>query len=112
LRDSLKREVPEILEAVVALAKSGDLAACKLVLDRCMPALRPTNASVPLALGADTTDLAGVSQAVLRGLAQGALSVDQAHGLAGVLSSLARVKETAELEARIVALESAHAQHP
>jgi hypothetical protein len=105
LRDSLKREVPEILEAVVTAAKAGDLAAAKLVLDRCMPALRPVDVPVPLALGDDTTDLAAASQAVLRGLAQGALSVDQAHGLAGVLGALVRVREVTELEARITRLE-------
>lgn len=108
LRDSLKQEVPKILEAVVTAAKSGDLAACKLVLDRVMPALRPVDVPVPLALGDDTNDLAGVSQAVLRGLAQGALSVDQAHGLAGVLGALVRVHEVTELEARISKLEEVH----
>jgi phage tail tape-measure protein len=63
------------------------------------------DAPIPLAIGADTADLAGASQAVLRGLAQGVLSVDQANGLAGVLGALVRVREVTELEARITRLE-------
>jgi hypothetical protein len=113
LRDGIARDLPEIISALTEQAKAGDVSAAKLLLDRALPALRPVDVPVSLALGDGTNDLAGVSQAVLRGLVQGALSPDQCGSVAGVLSALARVKETAELEARITALEeSANAQHP
>ena len=113
LRQAIGEAMPDVIDGLILAAKAGDTGAAKLLLDRALPALRPVDTPVPLALGDDTTDLAGASQAVLRGLAQGALSVDQAHGLAGVLGALVKVREATELEARITRLEeSANARNP
>lgn len=51
LREQLLSEAPAILAALVEQAQAGDPAASKLVLDRCLPVLRPTDSPVPLALG-------------------------------------------------------------
>lgn len=105
LRDQLLTQAPEILAALIEQAKIGDPAAAKLVLDRCLPALRPTDAPVAMTLPADTADLGAASQAVLLALGAGSITPDQAGSIAGVLNALARVRETTELEQRIIALE-------
>jgi hypothetical protein len=49
--DLLRDEVPGILIAMVAQAKGGDARAARLILDRCLPALLPQDAPVPLPPG-------------------------------------------------------------
>ena len=106
LRASIEKDIPDILSVLVEQAKIGDTAAAKLLLDRCLPVLRPVDQPTPLAIGEGSADLAGAAAAVLTGLAAGTLSPDQAQSVAGVLSALARVEETVGLAARVAALES------
>ncbi|WP_295431927.1 DUF5681 domain-containing protein [uncultured Thiodictyon sp.] len=103
LRDGIAKDLPEILATLTGLAKSGDVSAARLLLDRALPPLRSVAAPVPVPLGADLTQATG---AVLAALAAGSIGTDQASDLASVLSALARVRETVELENRIAALES------
>ena len=51
LRLQIAEGVPSIIKAMMEKAEAGDTAAAKLLLDRTLPALRPTDAPVPLALG-------------------------------------------------------------
>ncbi len=52
LRNAIAEEMPDILAALTDAAKSGDVAACKLLLDRVLPALKPQDnpVRVPLLL--------------------------------------------------------------
>jgi hypothetical protein len=102
LREAIAKDVPEILEALALAAKAGDTAAAKLLLDRVLPTMKPVDAPAPVALG---DGLADAGAAVLRALAAGSVTPDQAGALAGVLSALARVEETVALAARVAALE-------
>jgi len=52
-RAALAKELPEVLAALVAQAKAGDIGAIKLVLERTVPALRPVDAATPLNLPVD-----------------------------------------------------------
>ncbi|WP_295442756.1 DUF5681 domain-containing protein [uncultured Thiodictyon sp.] len=102
LRDAIAKDLPEIVAALVEQAKAGDVQAARLLMDRALPALRPTAAPVAVPLG---DDLSQASGAVLAALTDGSIGTDQASDLAGVLSALARVKEITELESRVAALE-------
>jgi len=106
LRAAIARDLPEIIQAMLAAAKSGDVQAARLLLDRTLPALKATDAPAPLSLPAGTPDLAAAAKATLEAVAGGALTPDQAGAVAGVLSALVRVKESVELEGRIAALEN------
>jgi hypothetical protein len=103
LREALLREAPAIMAKLVALAKLGDVAAAKEVLSRCLPPLRAVDLPITLPLG---QDLATAAEAVQGALGAGAITPDQGQALAGILASLGRVRETAELTRRIEALES------
>lgn len=104
LRAALTKELPEVLEALVAQAKAGDTGAIKLILERTVPALRPVDAAAPLDLPVGG-GLAEQGRAVLVALAAGHLPVNQASSILQGLGSLAKLIETDELEARIAALE-------
>jgi hypothetical protein len=45
-REALASKLPAILESVVKAAIEGDMTAARLVLDRCMPALKPLESSI------------------------------------------------------------------
>ena len=53
LRAALGKELPEVLDALVAQAKAGDTAAIRLILERTVPALRPVDAPTVLNLPAE-----------------------------------------------------------
>lgn len=102
--DALRANIKtaEIVRTVQELALSGDMTACRILLDRVLPPLKATDTPAPVPIPADLT---AASAAVLQALAQGLLTPDQGSAVASVLASLARVKEATELEARIAALE-------
>ena len=104
LRAALGKELPEVLEALVAQAKAGDTGAIKLILERVCPALRPVDATTVLNLppGAGLVDQ---GQAVIAALSSGHLPVNQATGILQAMAGLARLKELEELEQRIAVLE-------
>ena len=104
LRAALAKELPEVLDALVAQAKAGDIGAIKLVLERTVPALRPVDAVAPLNLPVDG-GLADQGRAVLAALAAGHLPANQAAGILQGLGNLAKLVELDELEKRIAALE-------
>jgi len=104
LRAALAKELPEVLEALVAQAKAGDTGAIKLILERTVPALRPVDAVAPLNLPVDG-GLADQGRAVLAALAVGQLPVNQATGILQGLGNLAKLVELDELDKRVAALE-------
>jgi hypothetical protein len=104
LRAALTKELPEVLEALIAQAKAGDTGAIKLVLERTVPALRPVDAATPLNLPPEA-GLAEQGRAVLAALAAGQLPVNQAAGILQGLGNLAKLVELDELEKRVAALE-------
>lgn len=105
LRAKLATDGEAVLSVVLEAAKAGDLAACKLVLDRLVPALRPTAAPVRVDLPAQA-GIAGTARAFIEAAARGDLPADVAAQMVGAVASLARVVEIDELAARLDALEA------
>lgn len=103
MRESLAADVPEILAGLVAAAKGGDVAAAKLVLERVLPALKPSEQAQVLNL--NDGSLTEQGRAVLRAVAAAELAPGQGAQLLSAISTLARVAEIDELQARIAALE-------
>lgn len=105
LRESIAKDIPEILGAMVEQAKAGDVQAARLLLDRTLPAIKPTDTPITLPLAG--SDLGADGRAVIAATGQGDISPDQAKTLLSGLGTLARVVETDELLKRIETLEAA-----
>ena len=104
LRSAIEDDVPEIIEAVVDAAKSGDLTAAKLLLDRVFPTLKPIDSPVTVPQGQSLSDR---GKLVLDSTLEGLLTPDQADRLLSAISKQARVVEVDELVRRVEALENA-----
>ncbi|EIC19508.1 DUF5681 domain-containing protein [Thiorhodovibrio frisius] len=84
LRKAIADDVPEILEAMVAAAKGGDVAAAKLLLDRALPPLKPTAPAVSIPLSGDPADS---YQRILAAAGKGQIPVDTALALAQLVAA-------------------------
>jgi hypothetical protein len=85
LRRAIESRSAELIGRLFELALDGDVQACKLLLDRCLPALRPTDPAMRFADGGDLEALkAGVSGA----LARGEIGPDQAIAWAAAIAAL------------------------
>lgn len=107
-REALSSKLPEVLQAVVQAACAGDMQAARLVLDRCLPALKPLEATIE-GLALPTGTLTQQATDILASVSRGEVAPGQAAQLIGAVGSVAKLMEVDELSARIEALEKAHA---
>lgn len=110
LRKSLMTDAPEILAGLVTAAKAGDVQAARLILERVLPPVKPTELAIELELTGDT--LTDQGRAVLGAVSAGLIAPGQGSQLVAAISSLARIAEIDELTARITALEGKHHAKP
>ena len=110
LRESIAEDVPEILAGLVTAAKAGDVQAARLVLERVLPPVKPTEQAIELELKGNTLTEQG--RAVLGAVSAGALAPGQGSQLIAAIGALARVAEIDELSARITVLEGKHHAKP
>jgi hypothetical protein len=99
-------DATEIVRAVIAAARGGDMVACKIIMDRIAPAPkgRPIRFNLPDARNAE--DVAAALGAVVGAMANGELTPDEAQVVANVLEIRRRAIETVELENRLRVVES------
>jgi hypothetical protein len=105
LRRSLERKGRKVLTVVVEAALKGDLQACRLVLDRVCPPLRPIDQPVhvpDIDVGADQ---GAQVRLVLSAAVAGGITPAQAADLLTAAAQGARVLEALEFERRIARLE-------
>lgn len=103
IRAAISEKVPQILDALLARALEGDTGAARLLLERVvapLKAVEPTQV-VPMPDGS----LIDQGRAVLASVAAGQLAPGQGAVMLGALGTLAKLIESAEMEARISALE-------
>jgi hypothetical protein len=103
LRSRIGKVAPEIIDRMTEQAMGGDTAAAKLLLERCLPALRPVDRPVTLPPG---IDLNGAPMAVLSALVAGDLTPDQAAKIGAALAGLAKVIEASEVIRRLESIEA------
>ncbi len=108
LRASIAGYVPEIIGQLVEAAKGGDVQAARLLLERVLPTMKPTELAVPLAL--PDGSLTEQGRAVLAAVSVGHLAPGQGAQLLAAIGALARVAEIDELTERIERLEKRHAK--
>ncbi len=106
LREAILEEIPEIIDSMIRLAKSGDTTAAKILLDRVIAPMRSGDTFVNMPLeGSLTQDARNVLQAI--GSSQ--ITAGQGQALLGGIASLARIVEIDELLERVEKLEAINA---
>ena len=110
LRHSIALHVPAIIAALVSKAKDGCPQASRLLLERVLAPLKPSEENVMLSLP-DSEGLTAQGVAIVKAVSCGTLAPGQGATLLVGLGTLARIREVDELERRISILEdSKHAQ--
>ncbi|MBP8276639.1 MAG: hypothetical protein KAX55_07100 [Propionivibrio sp.] len=101
----LEGEAEDITRTCIEAAKAGDMTAIRLVLERLLPPAkeRPIRLTLPEAHTAE--GVAEAQGAILQAVAAGEILPAEAAVLTNIVDSRRRAIETAELEARITALE-------
>jgi hypothetical protein len=104
LRAALEPHADELLDQAITLAKGGDAAMLAFLLSRALPAVKPESApvSIDIAEGATLTERA---EAVAAAAMAGTVPASVAGELLAGLGTLAKLRESDELEQRIAALE-------
>lgn len=87
-----------------AAAKGGDVQAMRLVLERVLPSLKPSEATQVIDL--PTGSLADQGRGVLAAVAAGDLSTGQGAAMLGAIGTMAKLVETDELARRLAVLEA------
>lgn len=105
LRKRIGSDIDQILGSVIEQAKAGDLAACRLLIERILPAIKPIESPVEMSLPKGA-NLVAKGEAVLDAVSVGDIAPMQAGALLSGLGTLAKLIETQELMTRIDALES------
>ena len=101
----LDGEAEEITRKAIELAKGGDGPALRLCLERIAPPRKDSPISIHLPTVESAADAKAASAAVVTAMAEGEVTPDEAARVMGVLLSHKQIIETADLEARIAALE-------
>lgn len=105
LRKAIAQDAPDIVKALIAQAKTGDVQAARVLLDRVIPALKPETQAVEIP-GLAGGSLTQRAEAALTATANGELAPDTASQLVAAVATLARVVEIDDIEKRLEKLEA------
>lgn len=104
-REALAEHLPELIDRLVAQAKSGDEFATKLILERVAPPLRPQGQTIRVP-GLDAADgFAAKAEAVLAALGRGQMPIETGRHLLEALATVAKITELDDLFRRVEELE-------
>src|ERR1700730_17667187 len=101
----LGQDIEAVIAKVIRKAKSGDMQAARLILDRIMPPRRGRPVKFQLSHSKPAADVVAALAAVVKGMAGGQLSPAEAVEIAGVVELARRAIETQDVEVRLRALE-------
>jgi hypothetical protein len=105
----MEGEAEEISRKAVELAKSGDLTAIRLVLERLVSPARGRPVTIALPRMNTVSDLVAAADAITASVSDGTLTPDEGASISTLISNTAKAVEVAELSERIARLEAAHA---
>lgn len=104
VRQELKHNIRVLCDMLWKQAMAGDVGAARLLLDRAMPVLKPTDEVITFNL--PDADIVTQARSVLQAVADGVITPSQAGEVLSSMSAVAKVVETFELEKRITELEA------
>ncbi len=105
LRRKLASHSPAIFAKCVEMAKAGDLGAMRLIMERTMPSLRPSDVEFALDLPAKAS-MSDSARAIFAAVGAGDVSAAQGSEMLQALASVAAVVRVDEITQRLDALEA------
>lgn len=102
----MENDASDVVRAVIAAARGGDMAAAKLVLERVIPARRGRPVALKLPSLETSADLVAALASITNAVASGELTPEEGQSVAAILEQQRRAIETIQLEQRIAALEA------
>lgn len=103
LRKKLSRGADEAIDTVLEAAKGGDMTACRLILERCVPVRKPQ--LEPVEFMCDTTDFSQAALSVISAISRGLVSPDVGTVILTGICNAMKIVEVDELVKRIEQLE-------
>ncbi|HBR4754302.1 TPA: hypothetical protein L9W62_000052 [Klebsiella pneumoniae] len=104
LRRVLESGADDAVKTIMEAAKGGDMAACRLILDRVVPPSKPVYQPVSFEL--DDSDLSAAARSVVKAIAAGELPADQGKMILEGLANMTKIIEVQEIVERLNALEA------
>ncbi len=105
LREQLESSSNQIISKVIELAIGGDIQALKLCLERICPPLRPMTEAREIDLSI-TNNLTAKGEHIFELISQGAIDLNEASQIMGMLIRQAKLIETTELINKVEELEN------
>jgi hypothetical protein len=110
IRQAILQSAPEIIDAMIEQAKSGDTAAAKLLLDRIIAPMKAGDSHVDITLSGE---MLSDARTVLTAIGSSQITPSQGQVLLGSIASLARIEEIAEIDQGMTKLETGENEcHP
>ncbi|WP_175783100.1 DUF5681 domain-containing protein [Burkholderia anthina] len=103
LRELLQPHAADLVKKAVELALAGDTTALRICIDRCIPAIKTKDQ--PISLKSLSGSPAQMGEAVLRAMAAGEITPDEAAAVMQVVTAQMRIVEVDDLVKRIEVLE-------
>ena len=101
----MQDDAEAIVRAVIDAAKSGDMTAARMIVERIAPVRKGAPVSFDLPPVETAGDLAAAMGALVQAMAQGEVTPDEAATIASVFEIRRKAIETLEFEQRLTALE-------
>ena len=101
----LDEDGEDVVKKCIELAKGGDSAAIKLIMDRLIPPRKDRPVSIDLPLIENISDASRAMAMVSTAVGEGTVTPLEAQVLSGVVENFRKTVETLELEQRIAQLE-------
>ena len=98
-------DVEGVVKAVIDAARTGDMAAARIILDRLVPVRKGRPVEIDLPEVRTAGDVLAAMGAVLDHVADGEITPDEGATVAGILEMKRRTLELVEIERRLAALE-------
>jgi hypothetical protein len=108
LREEWERAAPEVIATAVLLARRGDMAALRMILERLMPLRRTVKLDLPALDGVG--DVPIIAKKLVELVAIGTITPDEAGALTKVLDAYTNAVATTEHERRLAAIETSLAE--
>ena len=104
LRAAIEARADEVLQSVINAAIMGDMTACKMLLDRITPTLKPQAPVITLDSFKPDDSLLQQCVALLAAIVSGQLNPDTGKTLMDMVKTKAEMGEIAELSAQVAEL--------